>query len=195
MSGPSRPTSLPGSPSKPTIARDPSTGCFIIPAGSCKTSSSAIPKRSSSRRSALIFASSSTIQVAKADHHRFMLYKTDFLPGTDSVLTHGRLEVQPDVLPACRLGWADHGGMDPRPAGPGRIAPSGRARDPQPRRQTDHRRSRASSARLLTPANGVPKPPTVSTTLSCATRCLLRTTRSRPQPLLTGEFNDEKHVS
>ena len=40
-----------------------------------------------------------SLQVAKADPHRFTLYRSDFLPGTDRFSPSGSLAVQPDVLP------------------------------------------------------------------------------------------------
>ena len=122
-----------------------------------------------------------TMQVAKADPHRFMLYKTDFLPGTDSVLAHRRLAVQPDVLAACRAGSGPIT-VEWTPDEPG-LAESRR----QAVLATLQRAGRPIVAERVVdrPVHlprpmAVLRPPTITTTLSPATSSLPRTTRSRP---------------
>ena len=52
-----------------------------------------------------------TMQVSKADPHRFTLYRTDFLPGTDR-FSPSAPPVQPDVFAALRLAGAGHRRVD-----------------------------------------------------------------------------------
>ena len=66
------------------IAAAGCTGCFTTRRTRSRTSSSVIPRPSSSRRSAITSTEQFAVQVSKADPHRFTLYHTDFLPGTNA---------------------------------------------------------------------------------------------------------------
>ena len=59
------------------------TGCSTTRPTRCRTTSSAIRRPSSSRRWARYVNRQFAVQVSKADTHRFTVYHTDFLPGTD----------------------------------------------------------------------------------------------------------------